>query len=187
MLFGQAHFIFQEHNCAELTEVVLDVEAIFLALDDCVATADRDVIYANFGFVATSQFKFCLFLCDCEHVDIARRVLVEWHRFKQDKLRLRTWLLNINKLEKLVLSLEDVWVALLANLTFKLLPVVTGNICSIFLGVSLGLDPAFQALEVDQTDRTSALAGEDEGVAVLRLWVPAEPTLHLLFGVPKFS
>ena len=89
---------------------------------------------------------------------IARSVLVQGHRLKQNEI-LSDGLLHINQLKQLVLPFENVRIGLLANLALKLLPVVAGDILPVLLGVTLGLDPVLQAFEMDQTHGTATLAG----------------------------
>jgi len=91
-------------------------------------------------------------------VYIARSVLVQGHRLKQNEI-LSDGLLHINQLKQLVLPFENVRIGLLANLALKLLPVVAGDILPVLLGVTLGLDPVLQAFEMDQTHGTATLAG----------------------------
>ena len=89
---------------------------------------------------------------------IARSVLVQGHRLKQNEI-LSDGLLYVNQLKQLVLPFENVRIGLLANLALKLLPVVAGDILPVLLGVTLGLDPVLQAFEMDQTHGTATLAG----------------------------
>ena len=70
-------------------------------------------------------------------------------------------LVYINKFEKSLSFLKDIWVALLADFTFKLFPIVRGNVLTILLNVSLGLDPILEAFIMNITDRTRALASQD--------------------------
>jgi hypothetical protein len=91
-------------------------------------------------------------------VYIARSVLVQGHRLKQNEI-LSDGLLHVNQLKQLVLPFENVRIGLLANLALKLLPVVAGDILPVLLGVTLGLDPVLQAFEMDQTHGTATLAG----------------------------
>jgi hypothetical protein len=91
-------------------------------------------------------------------VYIARSVLVQGHRLKQNEI-LSDGLLYVNQLKQLVLPFENVRIGLLANLALKLLPVVAGDILPVLLGVTLGLDPVLQAFEMDQTHGTATLAG----------------------------
>jgi len=60
--------------------------------------------------------------------------------------------LHINQFVELILSLEDIGVRCFTNLTLKLLPVVAGDIFTVFLRMFLALDPAFEALKMDKTD-----------------------------------
>ncbi len=96
---------------------------------------------------------------------IARGVLIQRHRLKQNEV-LALRLLHVYQLEQLVAPLEYVGVGLLANLALKLLPVVARDILPILLGVTLGLNPVLQALEVDQTDRAATLACQNQRVLV---------------------
>jgi hypothetical protein len=98
-------------------------------------------------------------------VYIARGVLIQRHRLKQNEV-LALRLLHVYQLEQLVAPLEYVGVGLLANLALKLLPVVARDILPILLGVTLGLNPVLQALEVDQTDRAATLACQNQRVLV---------------------
>jgi hypothetical protein len=98
-------------------------------------------------------------------VYIARGVLIQRHRLKQNEI-LALRLLHVYQLEQLVAPLEYVGVGLLANLALKLLPVVARDILPILLGVTLGLNPVLQALEVDQTDRAATLACQNQRVLV---------------------
>jgi hypothetical protein len=91
-------------------------------------------------------------------VYIARSVLVQGHRLKQNEI-LSDGLLHVNQLKQLVLPFENVRIGLFANLALKLLPVVAGDILPVLLGVTLGLDPVLQAFEMDQTHGTATLAG----------------------------
>ena len=135
--------------------------------------------------MATTQFELPLLLGDCEHVDVARGVLVERHGLKQNVSAVGGWLLDFNEFEQVVSSFENVGVALFANLTLEFLPVVARHILAILLHVALGLEPFLQALEVDETHRATALAGEDQGVLSGFFCTPAEPTLERLLGISK--
>lgn len=68
---------------------------------------------------------------------------------------------------------------MLAYLALKLFPVVADHVLRILLHLLLRLDPIPQTLIVDQADRTSALARQDEGVLWHLLSTPAEPAVLL--------
>ena len=70
-------------------------------------------------------------------------------------------LVNVNQFEESLTFSEYVWVALLADFTFKFLPVVGSNIFAIFFYMSLRFQPALQAVVVDVADSTGALAGQN--------------------------
>ena len=80
MVLSQAHFLFHKDNSAELGKVVFDIETVFLALDDCVAARDGNVVDAHFGLVAAAQLELRLRVRNCQHVNVARRVFVQGHR-----------------------------------------------------------------------------------------------------------
>lgn len=88
--------------------------------------------------MASPQFEFLFGRCDREHMDIARGVLIERHRFKQDVLRILGRLLNVNQTEQIILAFENVGVALLTDLALKFFPVVAGHVLAILFHVTLG-------------------------------------------------
>jgi len=100
--------------------------------------------------VATTQLKLRFVLSYSEHVNVAGGVLVQRHRLKQYVVGSLWRILNVNQLVELVLALEDVRVALFANLAFELLPVVARNVLSVLFRVALGRNPALQAVKVDE-------------------------------------
>ena len=83
-------------------------------------------------------------------MDVARSVLVQRHRLKKDVLTASFGLGDIDQFEKRLPLLEDVGVALFADLAFKFLPVIGSNVLAVFFDVTLSLDPVLQALEVDE-------------------------------------
>ena len=99
-------------------------------------------------------------------MDIATGILIQWHRLQQNELSAFSRLLYLNESVEVALAFENVGVTLFAQLAFKLLPVVARDILPVLLGVTLGLDPVLQALEVDQTDRAATLACQNQRVLV---------------------
>ena len=49
--------------------------------------------------------------------------------------------------------------------------------------VSLSANPAFQTLKVDETYGATALAGENERIALTLLWAPTESAIQSLFRI----
>jgi hypothetical protein len=59
---------------------------------------------------------------------------------------------------------EYIRVGLLADFAFELFPVVGGDVLSILFDVFLGRYPIFKAFKVNQSYRSSALAGQNQWV-----------------------
>ena len=91
-------------------------------------------------------------------MNVTASVLVKRHRLQQNVLAALLGLLDVNQFEKRLTLLEDVGVALLADLTFKLLPVVARHVLAVLLNVPLRLEPALEALVVDQADSAGTFA-----------------------------
>ena len=79
VVFGQTHLIFKQNDRSKLAQVVFDVKPVFLAFDDGVAPRHRYVVYPDFGFVAATQLELLLLRRYCQHVNIARGILVKRH------------------------------------------------------------------------------------------------------------
>lgn len=82
MVSLQSQLVLEENDGSELRGVVLDVEPVLLALDDCVASTDTDIVDTHLGFVATTKFKLSLLRSHCQQMDVSARVLVKRHRLK---------------------------------------------------------------------------------------------------------
>lgn len=118
-------------------------------------------------------------------MNISRCVLVKWHRLQQDIVGTLWWLLNVNELKKNIISFENIGIGLLADLTFKFLPVVTCHIFPVFFYMTLRFYPILKALEMNQTNRTSALASEDQRVILIFFWAPTKSAIYLfLITIP---
>ena len=70
-------------------------------------------------------------------------------------------LINIDQFEELLAFLKYVRVGLLADFTFKFLPVVRGDILSVLFHMSLCFKPILEATVVDIADSASTLAGQN--------------------------
>ena len=93
--------------------------------------------------MASAKFELILSRCNSQHMDIARGVFVQRHRFKKNELAVFTWILDVDQLEEVVVALENVGVTLLADLALELFPVVARYIFTIFFHVPLRLYPIF--------------------------------------------
>ena len=58
MLCLQPEFIFKKNNGSKLRGVVLNVEAVLLALDDGMASTHTDIIDSHLTLVATAELEF---------------------------------------------------------------------------------------------------------------------------------
>ena len=132
--------------------------------------------------MAATQLEIRLLVRNCEHVNVATCVLVERHRLQQDVLAALFRLLDVDQFEKRLTFLENVRVALLTDLTFKLLPVVACHVLAVLFNVPLRLKPAFEALIVNQADRSGTLARQDQRVVFSLLRTPTEATLNLILS-----
>ena len=79
MILGKSQMIFKKDYRSELRGVVLYVESIFPTLDDGVTSRNRYIVDAHFRLMTSTQLKLLLGRCHCEHVDVARSVLVKRH------------------------------------------------------------------------------------------------------------
>ena len=54
MMCLESQLVLQENDCSKLGGVVFDVETVLLTLDDCVTSANTDVVDSNLTFVTSS-------------------------------------------------------------------------------------------------------------------------------------
>lgn len=161
MVLSEAQGVLEEDDGAEFREVVFNVETVLFAFNYSVAPGDRDIVDANLTFMAATELEFGLLVCYCEHVDVSRCVLIQRHRLQKDVFLIGLGLIDVDQFEKILALLENVGVALLADLAFEFLPVVRGYIFTVFLLLALCFDPRLEAFEVNESDRASALAGKN--------------------------
>ena len=102
--------------------------------------------------MASTELEFGLLVCYSQHVDVSRCVLVQRHRLQKDVFLIGLGLIDVDQFEKILALLENVGVALLADLAFEFLPVVRGYIFTVFLLLALCFDPRLEAFEVDESD-----------------------------------
>lgn len=74
---------------------------------------------------------------------------------------------------------EDVGQRVLADFALELVPIKT-RVVGGDLSVLLGLEPALQAVVVDEFDTTTALADLNQGVVTIELCIPAETALSFI-------
>ena len=188
MVSLQSELVLEQNDGAKLGGVVLDVEAVLLALDDCVASTHGNIVDPHLTLVASTELELSLLWCHLEQVDVPRGVLVQRHGLQQDVVAVGLSGDLIGLIDNLVdggTNLESVWVHLFAYLTFESLPVERSDILVLstwWLLLLLGEHPRLQALEVDETDGASALAGDDEWVRSVILVTPADPALNLVLA-----
>jgi len=139
MIFSKPQGILKKNDGAEFRKVILDVETVLVALDYRVASAHRDVIDPHFTLVPSSKFKFRLLVSHCEHMDVSRSVLVERHRLEQDVLAAWLRFVDVDQFEQSLALLEYVGIGLLADFAFEFLPVVTSDVFTVLLDMSLSL------------------------------------------------
>jgi len=182
----QSELIFQKDDGTELRGVVFNIETILLAFDDSVASTDTNIIDSNLGLMTTSKFKFCLLRSHRQQMDIPRSILVQRHGFEKNvvarSLR-RNFIGLINNLVDNWSNLKSVGVHLLTDFALESLPVKTPHILVLgtwWLLLLLGEDPRLEALEMNKTDGSSALASDNQGVGLIVFIAPADTALNLV-------
>ena len=182
----QSELIFQKDDGTELRGVVFNIETILLAFDDSVASTDTNIIDSNLGLMTTSKFKFCLLRSHRQQMDIPRSILVQRHGFEKNvvarSLR-RNFICLIDNLVDNWSNLKSVRVHLLTDFALESLPVKTPHILVLgtwWLLLLLGEDPRLEALEMDETDGSSALASDNQGVGLIIFIAPADTALNLV-------
>lgn len=126
MVSLQSELFLEQNDGAKLGGVVLDVEAVLLALDDCVAPTHGNIVDPHLTLVASTELELSLLWCHLEQVDVPRGILVERHGLQQDVVAVGLSGNLIGLIDNLVdggTNLEGVWVHLFAYLTFESLPV----------------------------------------------------------------
>lgn len=182
----QSELILKEDDGSELGGVILDVETILLAFDDRVASAHTNIVDSHLGLMTTPKFELSLLRSHRQQVDIPRGILVQWHRLKKNVVSgglCGNLISLINNLVNCWSDLKGVRVHLLADLALESLPVERPHILVLgtwwFL-LLLSENPRLQALEVDQTDGTSALASDNQGIGLVVFVTPADTALDLV-------
>ena len=93
--------------------------------------------------------------------------------------------MKINNLIDLHADFERVWVHLLADFTLESLPVIGADVLvsgTWTFELLLCENPVLKALEVNDTNRSLTLAGNDKGVLVIVFCTPANSALDLIFA-----
>ena len=92
--------------------------------------------------------------------------------------------MKINNLIDLHADFERVWVHLLADFTLESFPVIGADVLvsgTWTFELLLCKNPVLKALEVNNTNRSLTLAGNDKGVLVIVFSTPANSALDLIF------
>jgi hypothetical protein len=117
-------------------------------------------------------------------MNVSGSVLVQGHGLEENIVVVIIHLLG--KIDDLVyasLYLEGVWIHLLADFTLKTLPVEGSHILVLSIGwllLLLGEHPVLQALEVNQANRTLALASNNQWVCGVLLRTPTNSALNIV-------
>jgi len=129
--------------------------------------------------MASSQLEVLLVRIRHDEVDHPGTVLLESQRLQQQVV-LVFWdvVLDVDQPVLVVVGLEDVRVRLLADLALKLLPSVGYQVLVFFL-LHLLLQPVFEAVVVDVSDRPITLAGIQEGILDGGVGLPADFALDI--------
>ena len=81
MLGLEAQLVFEQNNSTELACIILNIEAILLALDDGMTSRNGNVIDAHLRLMPSSELELTLFGSNCQKMDVSGGVFVEGHRF----------------------------------------------------------------------------------------------------------
>jgi hypothetical protein len=67
----ESELVLQQDDRAKLTRIVFDVEAVWFALDDSVASTYTNVVDSDLRFVTSAQFELVLVSRDCKQVNVS--------------------------------------------------------------------------------------------------------------------
>ena len=149
------------------------------------ASRNTDIVDPHLRFVATTEFELVLIRRHCQQMNVSRSILVKRHRLEKNVVRPMGFLNLFGKINDLVdcwPDLESVRVHLLTNLAFETFPVerpyvLVGGRKRFFL--LLRENPRFQTGEMNQTDRSLALASDDKRISLVVLIAPANSALDV--------
>ena len=144
------------------------------------APTDGDVIDPHLRLVASAQFELTLVGGHSQEMDVSRSVFVKRHGLEQDVVGTRgllDLLRHVDNFEDSLVDFESIWIHVFADLTLEPFPVegpdiLGGLIDRLFL--LLSENPTLEALEVDQTDGSLALACQNKGVGLLVFLIPQQ-------------
>lgn len=143
------------------------------------APRHRDVIHPDLAVVTSAHFKPCHLVGKHKHVHCAGSVPLERQGLHHQVVR-RLRLLQVNEFVDRLADSEDVWVGVLAELTFKVLPKDAVNVSRLF-DVCLHVKPVFEALKVDEAHTPGALARHDTRVFFRAVGTPAVFALPVVY------
>ena len=135
-----------QHQRAELGQVVLQLEPALLQLDDRVAPRHRYVVDPQIRLMSPAQLERLLLVVGPDHVDYARRVLLLVQTLQHQEVAIRS--LVVHQVVGLVLRPQHQGVRLLADLALERFPVVRGEVGT-HLALLLHVEPVLQTVEVD--------------------------------------
>ena len=124
--------------------------------------------------------KFERFVLSIRHhdVDHSAGVLLKSQRLKPEEVLLLGQF-DVNETIAISIGLENVRVGRLADLALKLLPHVA-HLVWLLLDSHFLLQPEFEALVVNESDRAFAFAGVEQWISLRLLATPANFALHIV-------
>lgn len=156
------------------------------AFDDCVTSANTDVINSYLTLVSSTKFELRLFWSHRQQMNVSRSIFVKRHRLKKNVVVVNIHLLGeIYYLVYVSTNLEGVWVHLFTNFTFETLPVERAYVLVLSIWwflLFLCKHPILQALEMNKTYSTFAFTGNNQGIVGIFLAAPTNSALNLVFG-----
>lgn len=111
-------------------------------------------------------------------MDSSGSVLLKGERFHDHKMAW-LWFLDVHKFVNVAFDLEEIWVCVLADFTFKLLPVHADQAVCFFL-LHFSGKPVLEAVVVNKANRSWTLARHNARIVWSWLVWPAESALTLL-------
>ena len=185
MLSFQPKLLFQQDDGSKLWRVVFDVKAIVLTFNDCVTSAHTDIINSDLTLMTSTKLELRLLWRYRQKMDVSRSVLVKRHRFKQNVIVFHIHLFwQVDDLVNRPTNLERVWIHMLADFALETLPVEWAHVLILSIWwffLFLSKHPVFETLEMNETNGTSALAGDDKRIVLILFRAPTNSALDLIF------
>lgn len=149
------------------------------------APTHTDVVDSDLALVAPPEHELAHLWSDCEEMNVSGGILVEGHGLQEDVVILSLRGDLVDKIDNLVNGLPDfegVWVHRFADFAFEFLPVERSDVGVSGVGflLLLGEHPTLEALEMDESNRSSAFASQNKWVLRVLFVTPANSALHLV-------